>query len=86
MTKGADAHLPNMPDREYDDGSKYWGQMNAILQKHGVGVLKLKASTYRGNFVNDEFSAFGIMAWQAGVVYAGEWKKNVMNGTRRVGT
>ncbi|CAD7943074.1 unnamed protein product [Amoebophrya sp. A25] len=72
--------LPNLPDREYEDGSAYFGQLNPKELKHGVGVLKLKASTYRGQFILDEFSGLGIMAWQAGVVYAGEWKKNQMSG------
>lgn len=80
VTHGSEQHLPNVPDREYADGTQYWGQMNALLMKHGIGVLKLKASTYRGSFENDEFSGLGIMSWQAGVVYAGEWKHNYMNG------
>ncbi len=29
------SHLPNVADREFPDGTQYWGQMNALLMKHG---------------------------------------------------
>ena len=53
--------LPNLPDREYEDGSAYFGNLNPKELKHGVGILKLKASTYRGQFILDEFSGLGTL-------------------------
>ena len=61
--------MPNDPDVEYDDGTKYWGPLNGRGQKEGVGVFKLKGSTYRGEFKKDEFHGVGIMVWEAGVLY-----------------
>ena len=43
-------------------------------------ILESEEGTYYGDFENDKKEGCGIMLYESGVIYAGEWKNNYING------
>jgi len=49
-------------------------------KRHGYGYSKYKKNSYRGQFVKNLRSGFGIFNFSDGGIYNGKWKNDTMHG------
>ena len=49
-------------------------------KRHGYGYSKYKKNSYRGQFVKNLRSGFGIFNFGDGGIYKGKWKNDTMHG------
>jgi hypothetical protein len=59
----------------YSNGDVFDGEMQNF-RRHGIGKLKCKDKMYYGQFQNDLYCGRGIMKWENGAMYDGEFDKN----------
>ena len=72
MEKGYSVNSPEI--YEYDDGSKYQGDLNNG-KKHGEGILiSPEGDRYEGQFENDFAHGEGVYTWGDGVRSEGEFR------------
>jgi hypothetical protein len=69
----------------YDEGS-YEGEINDSKNPEGQGTFEYRGDdedgrlAYEGGWVNKKAEGFGVMRWQNGDRYEGEWKDGLRHG------
>lgn len=70
--------LADEPEVQSEDG-KYRGQWTNGA-KHGFGQFKTKSCSYKGNWYKDTMHGQGVMTWDDGRIYRGQFLSNKFHG------